>query len=112
MTKFGVIVVAATLTIFAAEFLRCRARALPVYAWLGLISLGGAEWLMSRGVEPVATYFTPIAWTAYLLVADGATFAIRGHSYLRDVPLQFARMALLSIPLWLIFEGYNLHLTN
>ena len=67
---------------------------------------------MFRGFEPVATYFTAIAWTAYLLVADAAIYAIRDHSRLRDNPLSVARMALLSIPLWLIFEAYNLRLVN
>src|SRR5260370_19494110 len=67
---------------------------------------------MFRSVEPVATFFPPIAWTACALIADAAVFAIRGHSRLRDAPGQFAKLALLSIPLWLIFEGYNLRLTN
>jgi hypothetical protein len=68
--------------------------------------------MMFRGVEPVATFFTPIVWTAYLLTADAALFSVRGRSYFRNAPLEFARMALLSIPLWLIFEAYNLRLQN
>src|SRR5712692_726066 len=114
MVKLGVAITAATLAILAAEFLRhpARARTLPVYGWLGLLALAGAEWLMFRGVEPVATYFTPIAWTAYILVADAAVLAISGRSRLHDAPREFGQMALLSIPLWLIFEGYNLHLQN
>ncbi len=77
-----------------------------------LVALAGAEWLLFRHVEPVATYFTPIAWSAYILIADAATFAITGRSRLNDAPLSLARMALLSIPLWLIFEAYNLRLEN
>ena len=49
---------------------------------------------------------------AYILIADAATFAITGRSRLNDAPLSLARMALLSIPLWLIFEAYNLRLEN
>jgi len=112
MVKLGVAVTAATLAILVAEFLRRRARPLPAYGWLGLVALAGAEWLMFRGVEPVATYFTPIAWTAYILAADAAVFAVSGHSRLRDAPREFAQVALLSIPLWLIFEAYNLRLDN
>lgn len=112
MVKLGVIVLAATLAILVAEFLERRTRAFPAHGWLGLVALAGAEWLMFRGVEPVATYFTPLAWTAYLLVADAALFALSGRSPLRDAPRDFARMALLSIPLWLIFEVYNLRLAN
>ena len=67
---------------------------------------------MFRGVEPVATYFTPIAWSAWILIADAAVLAITGRSRLHDAPLTLTRMALLSIPLWLIFEAYNLRLRN
>ncbi len=66
-----------------------------------------AEALMLHGVEPVATFFTPIAWSAYILIADAAVLALTGRSRLNDAPIVLARMALLSIPLWLIFEGYN-----
>ncbi len=112
MVKLGVAITAATLAILVAEFLRQRARPLPAYGWLGLAALAGAEWLMFRGIEPVATYFTPIAWTAYILAADAAVFAVSGHSRLRDAPREFAQVALLSVPLWLLFEAYNLRLDN
>jgi hypothetical protein len=39
-------------------------------------------------------------------------FTIRGHSRIHDEPRQFASVAALSIPLWLIFEAYNLRLQN
>ncbi len=112
MVRLGVAITAATLAILVAEYLRRRTRPLPAYGWLGLLALAGAEWLMFRGVEPVATYFTPIAWTAYLLAADAAVFAVAGHSRLRDAPREFARAAALSVPLWLVFESYNLRLGN
>jgi hypothetical protein len=112
MVKLGVAVTAVTVAILVAEWLRHRARPLPAYGWIGLATLVAAEWLMFRGAEPVATYFTPMAWTAYILLADAAVFAIRGRSRLRDEPREFARVALLSIPLWLLFEAYNLRLEN
>ena len=67
---------------------------------------------MFHGIEPAATYFTPLAWTSYILIADAAIFAITGHSRLREEPRGLLKMAALSIPLWLIFEGYNLRLEN
>jgi hypothetical protein len=36
----------------------------------------------------------------------------RGRSWIRSAPREFARLALVSIPLWLIFEGYNLVIQN
>jgi len=110
MVKLGVILLACTAAIMAAEFFRRRTRPFPAYGWIGLACLVIAEGLMFRGVEPVATFFTPIAWTAYALIADAAVFSIQGHSRLRDSPSQFAKLALLSIPLWLVFEAYNLRL--
>ncbi len=112
MVKLGVVITAATAAILVAEFLRHRGRALPAHGWLGLVALLVAEGLMFRGVEPVATYFTPIAWTAYILLADAAVFAVRGSSRLREQPGEFVLTALLSVPLWLIFEAYNLRLDN
>jgi hypothetical protein len=79
---------------------------------MGLAVLVAGEVLMLREVEPVSTYFTPIAWTAYILLADAAVFAVRGRSRLRDSPAQFMKTAVLSIPLWLVFEAYNLRLQN
>jgi uncharacterized membrane protein YdcZ (DUF606 family) len=112
MLKLGIILTAATVTILVAEFFRMRRRPLPAHGWLGLIALVCAEFLMFHGVEPAATYFNPLAWTAYLLLADAAAFAITGQSRLRDEPRGFLKMAALSVPLWLVFEAYNLRLAN
>jgi len=112
MLKLGIILTAATVTILVAEFFRARRRPLPAHGWLGLIALVCAEFLMFHGVEPVATYFNPLAWTAYILLADAAVFAITGHSRLREEARGFLKMAALSVFLWLIFEAYNLRLAN
>ena len=112
MLKIGIILTAATVTILVAEFFRMRRRPLPAHGWLGLIALVCAEFLMFHGVEPAATYFNPLAWTAYILLADAAVFAITGHSRLRDEARGFLKMAALSVLLWLIFEAYNLRLAN
>ncbi len=133
MTKLGVAITAAVVTVLAAEFLRHRKRALPAYGWVALAALLAAEWLMFRKVEPVATYFTPMAWTCWIFLTDAAVRAITGRSRLSRAPEVSGRgpeasgrghevsgrgagelgmMALLSIPLWLIFEAYNLRLDN
>ena len=111
MTILGLLVTFVSAAVLVIEFLRHRRGPLPLYGWIGLVLLGAAEWLMFHGFEPVAIYFTPIAWTAYILLADAAVRASSGRSRLQD-PAEFARMALLSIPLWLIFEAYNLRLQN
>jgi hypothetical protein len=112
MVKLGVIVTTATVTILVVEFFRMRRRPFPAHGWLGLLALVCFEYLMFRGIEPVATYFTPLVWTSYILIVDAAICAITGHSQLREEPRGLLKMAALSIPLWLIFEAYNLRLSN
>src|SRR5690348_461995 len=112
MTILGIGITAANAAVLLIEFLRKRQRSLPLYGWLGLILLIVAEILLFRRIEPVPTFFTPIAWTAYILVADSAVLAVSGYSRLHDAPGEFLQTALLSIPLWMIFEAYNLRLAN
>ena len=82
MTGLGITITSVTVLVLLAEFLRHRHAPLAGYGWLGLMTLGLAEWLVFRGFQPVTIYFTPIAWTAYLLLSDAAVLAIRGHSRL------------------------------
>ena len=112
MLQVGIILTAATVTILIMEFFRARRRPFPAHGWLGLFALVVFEYLMFHGTEPVATYFSPLAWTTYILIADAAVFAITGQSRLREEPRGLLKMAALSIPLWLIFEAYNLRLAN
>jgi len=108
----GLTITFLTATVLCIEFFRHRQGKLAAYGWAALIGLIIAEWLLFRGFQPIAVYFTPIAWTCCILLADAAVLAIRGHSRLHDEPRKFASAAVLSIPLWLIFEAYNLRLQN
>jgi len=112
-TWIGVGITGANAGVLVVGFFRThRQQPFPAHGWLGILALAGAEWLMFQRIEPIATYFTPIAWSAYILIADGAVLALTNRSRLHDAPIVVARMALLSIPLWLIFEAYNLRLNN
>jgi hypothetical protein len=64
------------------------------------------------GLEPFATWNTPIAWTGFILFADGVVYRARGDSWIRSAPREFALLAAVSIPLWIVFEGYNLVINN
>jgi hypothetical protein len=122
MTKLGVAITAASVAVLVAEFLRHRKRALPLDGWAALAALAAAEWAMFRKVAPIATFFTPIAWTCYIVLADAALRALHAAEvdpHLKKTLLWHGRalrekfsMALLSVPLWLIFEAYNLRLAN
>jgi len=113
MVAIGIGITALTATVVVISYFRTpRRQPFPAHGWLGMLALASAEWLMFRGIEPVATYFTPIAWSAHILICDAAVLALTGRSRLHDAPATMLRMALVSIPLWLIFEGYNLRLRN
>jgi hypothetical protein len=112
-TTLGLALTATTVaSLFLGYFRARRFRAFPAYGWLGWLALLSAEALLFAHVEPVATYFTPIAWSSYILIADAAVLAVTSRSRLNDAPIVVARLAFLSIPLWLIFEAYNLRLQN
>jgi hypothetical protein len=112
MTQLGIAIVLLEAGVLVAEFFRHRQRRLAFYGWIGLVGLLLAEALLFTRVHAVAIYFTPAAWTCYILLVDAAVLATRGRSRLHDHPRQFATLAVASIPLWLIFEAYNLRLAN
>ena len=82
-----------------------------------MIALGLAIMIVSQaatfaGVEPFASWNTPIAWTGFILFADGWVYRVRRSSWIRSAPREFGCLAIVSIPLWIVFEGYNLVIEN
>ena len=63
-------------------------------------------------IEPFWSWNTPIAWTGFILFADAIVHRARGESWMRSSPGEFAALALVSIPLWLVFEAFNLVIDN
>jgi hypothetical protein len=82
------------------------------YGWVGLVALLVNEALLPWQLDPLARWFTPITWTAYILLADALVLRLRGASLLHDRPREAFFMATASIPLWLVFEAYNWRLQN
>jgi len=75
----------------------------------GMIGLGIiliAEVLLFLKVEPIPTFFTPIAWTGYILAVDSLVFKIKGESLFRNRRGEFLFMFPFSLLVWLCFEGY------
>jgi hypothetical protein len=85
---------------------------LPLYSLVGLALMALSEVLMFLHIEPFWSWHTPIAWTGYILFVDGLVRVRRGSSWLTHATGEFAFLAVMSIPLWLIFEGYNLLIRN
>ena len=113
MVWLGVaITAAAALSLFAAYWRSTKAEPYSAYGWIDLSIIAAAEMALSLEVKPVAVYFTPIVWTGYIMAIDAAVFSLRGRSLLRTEPQAFVWMAILSIFLWFVFEGYNMRLRN
>ena len=85
---------------------------LPFHAWFGLALLATSEALMLARVEPFWTWHTPFAWTGYILLLDGIVYRLRGSSWLTANRSEFVFLSIASIPLWIVFEGYNLLIEN
>jgi hypothetical protein len=81
-------------------------------AWIGLAVMIVSEGATIAGIDPFWSWNTPIAWTGFILFADGIVWRARGNSWLRSNGREFAVVALASIPLWVVFELYNRILRN
>ncbi len=82
------------------------------WALLGLAVMIGSETATLAGVEPFASWNTPTAWTGFIIFADAVVWRARGRSWIRSAPHELAFLALVSIPLWLVFEFYNRFIDN
>src|SRR5689334_1232819 len=115
----GILALAFTVMFFALKYFRApRPRSFPARGWAGLAVILLAElylllhtqgWL--RPSEP-AVFFTPIVWTGYVMLVDGMVLALVGKSLISTSPRRFWLLVAWSVPLWLIFEAYNLRLEN
>jgi hypothetical protein len=89
-----------------------RMRRLPGHSWVGLGILVVSEVAMLARVEPFWTWHTPFAWTGYVLLVDGIVYKLRGSSWITTNRREFIFLAIVSIPIWVVFEGYNLLIDN
>jgi len=80
---------------------------MPLYGWVGLAVMVLSEGGMLARIEPFWSWHTPIAWTGYILLVDAIVWKRRRSSWIRSSPAEFTFLAIASIPLWLLFEGYN-----
>jgi hypothetical protein len=80
--------------------------------WLGAGTMILSEAATLAKIEPFWSWNTPICWTGFILFADAIVYRARGDSWIRSNPREFAVLALASIPLWLVFEFFNLYLDN
>ena len=85
---------------------------LPKHGIAGAALLLLSEAAMLARVEPFWTWHTAFAWTGYILLLDGIVYRLRGSSWITTNRREFVFLAIVSIPLWVVFEGYNLLIDN
>lgn len=68
--------------------------------------------LASKKIEPVYTYFYPIAWYTFLVFISGINFLISKKEFTIFNWKNFIKAGVISYGLWLIFELFNLRLKN
>jgi hypothetical protein len=89
-----------------------RAGDMNIGALVGLFVMTVSEAATLGGIEPFHSWNTPIAWTGFIVFADSLVWRARGRSWIRSSPAEFAFLTVASIPLWLVFEFYNLYIEN
>jgi hypothetical protein len=82
------------------------------WIWIGLAIMIVSEAATIAKIEPFWSWNTPIAWTGFLIFADAIVWRTRRNSWIRSNAREFILLALVSIPLWVLFEGYNQILRN
>ncbi|MBI2833848.1 MAG: hypothetical protein HYX76_05410 [Acidobacteria bacterium] len=85
---------------------------LPLYGWVGAVVMAVSEVAMLAKIEPFWSWHTPIAWSGYIMLVDALVWKRRGRSWLTTSRREFVFLALVSIPLWLVFEFFNLFIRN
>jgi len=109
----GLLLLVVAIVLLAFKHFRAPRRGrFRLWGWIGLGIILVAEALLFYGSRWVAIFITPIAWTGYVLLIDATVWSLRGESRLGSTPRHFLALAFWSVPLWLIFEAYNLRLEN
>lgn len=83
-----------------------------IFIWTGASAVLTAEVLLFYGASWVGTLFYLCAWWPFILLLDGLNFRLKGRSLLLSSPGRFLRLALVSVPWWLLFEAFNFRLEN
>lgn len=87
-------------------------RRAPVALAAGALALGLSTAGLVAGVEPVPTWYYPLAWYPTLLIADAIVALREGRFFLLSRPAFAAGLLAWSVPFWLFFELVNLRLEN
>jgi len=81
-------------------------------AFVGVSAFAASAALLAAGLPFMKTWFYSFAWWSILLTLDGVNARRTGASFFFDAAPDFLFSAFLSVPVWLVFELFNLRLKN
>jgi len=87
-------------------------RILYLNLYLGLIGFAAASILLALDLPFMKAWFYCFAWWSFLLIVDSLNVRRRGTSPLAESASRFFFAGFLSVPVWLVFELFNLRLKN
>jgi len=87
-------------------------RVLYFNLYRGLIGLAAAAILLGLGLPFMKAWFYCFAWWSFLLIVDSLNVRSWGASPLAESASRFLSAVFLSVPVWLVFELFNLRLKN
>jgi hypothetical protein len=111
----GVTLLGLTLGFLAVRYFRAPGRRpLRSTGWLGMAIIVGVEILLAFHTPVATLFFTPIVWTGYLLLVGALVRSLNSAASAdsQGAVLYSKWLAFWSVPLWLVFEAYNLRLRN
>jgi hypothetical protein len=79
---------------------------------VGMLALAASAAALALGAPFMTTWFYSFAWWSCLLILDGFNVRRTGISPLFTGGRDFLFVAYISVPVWLIFELFNLRLRN
>lgn len=82
------------------------------HGYIGIILIILAQINIFLKIQPFASWYIPIIWYGYILLVDSLVFKIKGKSLIINQPKKFLLILLISIPIWSIYELYNLFTQN
>lgn len=82
------------------------------YGFFGAILIIFTQLNFFFKIEPFASFYFPLIWSGYILVVDALIFHLRKKSLIMNKPKEFVFILFASIPLWYVFEFFNIFLQN
>jgi hypothetical protein len=82
------------------------------YGFVGIILIIFAQVNFFLKIEPFQSWYVPIIWWGYILTVDAIVFKIKGESLISNKFKQFIGIVALSVPIWAVFEFYNIFIQN